>query len=59
MLGEEINTEGPIHIYCSVQFTLESHGKDKLEFTVKQCIVVIWMRFMPIERAVKVKKEII
>jgi len=34
MLGEEISTEGHIHIYCSEQFNLlDSHGKVHIEVT--------------------------
>ena len=34
MLGEEISTEGPIHIYCSVLLNLHaSHEKGQPEVT--------------------------
>jgi len=36
MLGEEISTEGPIHIYFSEQFNpFDLHCKVQLEFTIE------------------------
>ena len=38
MPEDDISTEGPTHIYCSVQLNiLDFHGKGQgLEFTIKQ-----------------------
>jgi len=37
MLGEEICTEGPIHIYCSKQFNpFYSHVKVQLKVAIEQ-----------------------
>jgi len=39
MLGEEISTERPIHLYCSEQFNpFASHGKLQLEVTIEKSL---------------------
>jgi len=39
MIGEEISSEGPIHIYFSKQFSpLDSHGKGQLVLTIEQSL---------------------
>ena len=37
MLGEEISTEGPIHLYCSQPFNpFHSQGEVQLKVTIEQ-----------------------
>ena len=41
MLGDEISTEGPIHIlvYSTLQLTiLDAHSKSQLEFVIEQSL---------------------
>jgi len=39
MLGEEISTDGPIHIYWSIQINaFDYYGKVQLEVTIKQSL---------------------
>jgi len=37
MLGEQISTDWPIHVYCSVQFLPHaSHGNDQPEIAIER-----------------------